>query len=186
MLAATMIAIRTLISMTVLTGILYPLLVYGIGSVFFKTEANGSLLARQGQVVGSELIAQKFASDRYFHSRPSAVDYGTVPSGASNLGPTSAALKEAIDKRRSQYGANAPTDLITASGSGLDPHLSPDAVIYQIDRVATARGFNDQKKQKLRNAINSLTEEPQLGFLGDRTVNVLKLNLALDELTNEP
>lgn len=186
MIAASTIALRTLLTMTILTGIIYPLLIYGLGSIFFEDRAKGSLIFRQGEVVGSELLAQKFATNSYFYSRPSASDYATVPSGASNLGPTSRALQEAIEQRKQQNGDNAPPDLLTASGSGLDPHLSPEALTHQIARVAEARQFNELKKQQLRNAITELTEEPQFGFLGGKRVNVLKLNMALDRLANEP
>lgn len=178
-------ALRVLLTLSVLTGVIYPLFIYGVAELFFPWKANGSLILKNNKVVGSELIAQKFASNQYFYARPSADDYNTAPSAASNFGPTSQALKDAIDKRKSQYGANAPAELLTTSGSGLDPHLSPESVLFQLDRVVAARGFNEAKKQKLVDTIERLTEEPWLGFLGAKKVNILKLNLALDELNHE-
>jgi K+-transporting ATPase ATPase C chain len=186
MFAAGLIAIRTVLAMTILTGIIFPVLIYGVGALLFKQQANGSLITKQGQIVGSELLAQKFESNIYFYSRPSASEFVATPSGASNLGPTSAALKDILNERREQNGAEAPADLLTASGSGLDPHLSPEAVVFQIDRVASARGLNEEKTQEVRRLIDTFTEQPQLGLLGARRVNVLKLNLALDDIANEP
>lgn len=163
---------------SVLTGVIYPLAITGISQVAFHDKANGSLVGRNGQPVGSELLAQKFESPRYFWPRPSAGDYGTVPSGASNLGPTSAALRSNVTAHAAKLGANAPADLLFASGSGLDPHISPEAARFQIARVATARGVSADQIAAL---VEKFVEPPQWGFLGEARVNVLKLNLALDQ-----
>jgi potassium-transporting ATPase KdpC subunit len=125
------------------------------------------------------LLVQKFESPRYFWPRPSSADYATVPSGASNKGPTSADLKKSIDERRAKFGNDAPVDLLTASGSGLDPHISPAAARLQVARVAAARNMSIQKVTTL---VDQTIEEPQLGFLGEPRLNVLQLNRALDQL----
>ena len=176
------VSIRIFLVLTVLTGIAYPLLVFGIGQVFFPSQTAGSLIEKDGKIIGSKLIAQKFSSDRYFHSRPSATDYATLPSGASNFGPPSAALRDEVNKRRMLLGPNAPDDLLTASGSGLDPHLSPSAVFFQVPRVLSARKLDTASKEKLSTLISSLIEEPQFGFLGAPRVNILALNLAVDTM----
>lgn len=175
-------ALKMFTVMTVLLGVLYPLLVTFIGKSFFSAQAGGSLIERDGKVVGSSLIAQKFASDRYFASRPSAGDYNPLPSGGTNLGPTSKKLKESADSARLKLGAGAPQDLIFSSGSGLDPHISPDAAKFQIGRVAVARGFDSAKKAALSALVDSQTLNRQIGFLGEERVNVLELNLALDRM----
>lgn len=173
-------SLRCLVAFVILTGVLYPLLINSIGQFFWPEKSQGTLIYSEGKVIGSELIAQKFTSDRYFHSRPSAADFATIPSGASNLAPTSKALKETVQERVKIYGEHAPLDLLTASGSGLDPHLSPDAVLSQLDRVARSRGITDRKLEELKNLVNSSIEEPTFGFMGKRRINVLKLNIELD------
>lgn len=170
-------SLRILLALTVLTGVLYPLLVSGIARIAFRRAATGSLVQQDGRVIGSALLAQKTESPRYFWPRPSGGDYATVPSGASNLGPTSGALGKAVAERRAKFGENAPDDLLTASGSGLDPHLSPAAAKYQAARVAGARQLPVEQVHAL---VDELTEPPQLGFLGEPRVNVLALNMALD------
>lgn len=165
-------SLRVLLVLTVLTGIAYPLVVTGIARVVFREQANGSAGPQ-----GSKLLAQKTESLKYFWPRPSAGDYATVASGASNKGPTSADLAKAIAERREKFGKDAPDELLTASGSGLDPHLSPAAAKYQAVRVAVERKMSVEKVCAL---IDELTEGPQLGFLGEPRVNVLALNLALD------
>jgi K+-transporting ATPase ATPase C chain len=172
-------SLRIYIVLTLLTGIIYPLAMTGVAQLLFPRQANGSRIVVQDKLVGSDLIAQKFESPRYFWPRPSAVDYATVASGASNKGPTAADLKKSIDERRQKFGADAPVDLLTASGSGLDPHISPEAARSQIPRVATARQIPEDKIFAL---IDKITEAPQLGFLGEPRVNVLRLNRALDQL----
>jgi len=172
-------SLRIYVVLTVLTGVLYPLAMTGIAQLFFARQANGSRVVQNGQLAGSELIAQKFESPRYFWPRPSAADYATVASGASNKGPTSADLKKSIDERRAKFGSDAPVDLLTASGSGLDPHISPEAARWQIARVATARKVSIETISAL---VDRITEQPQFGFLGEPRVNVLQLNRALDQL----
>ena len=139
-------------------------------------------IIKDNKVLGSSLIAQKFTSERYFQSRPSAGDYATIPSGASNLGPTSAAFKEAVDKKRAQLGENAPADLLTTSGSGLDPHLSPEGIRFQIPKLVKARNLDEASSKKLNDLVTTMIEGPQFGFLGNPRVNVLALNLAVDAM----
>lgn len=179
-------ALRMLIVMTVLTGVAYPLLVTGIATVFFSQQASGSLTFVKGAIVGSDLIGQSFESPRYFHSRPSAVDNNPLTSGGSNLSPASSDLKKLVQERILKNTAENPTagfppaDLVFASASGLDPHISPQAATYQVSRVASARGLDTEIVQKL---VTDLTERPQFGILGEPRVNVLQLNLAVDRLT---
>jgi potassium-transporting ATPase KdpC subunit len=172
-------SLRIYIVLALLTGILYPLAMTGIAQLLFPSQANGSRIVQNGKLVGSDLLAQKFESSKYFWPRPSAADYATVASGASNKGPTSVDLKKSIDERRAKYGNDAPVDLLTASGSGLDPHISPEAARSQIQRVADARKMSIQQISAL---VDQATEQPQFGFLGEPRVNVLKLNLALDKI----
>jgi K+-transporting ATPase ATPase C chain len=178
-----------LLLLTVLTGLIYPLTVTGLAQVFFPDRANGSLIVREGKVVGSKLIGQYFDKPEYFRGRPSATapfPYNAAASAGSNLGPTNPALIEAVKARVAALRAadpdNAmpiPVDLVTASGSGLDPHISPAAALYQVKRVARARSLDEIIVQTL---IAEHTEERQFGLLGERKVNVLQLNLALDSL----
>jgi K+-transporting ATPase ATPase C chain len=175
----TLESLRIYIVLTLLTGIIYPLAITGVAQLLFPRQANGSRILAQEKLVGSDLIAQKFESPRYFWPRPSAADYATVASGASNKGPTAADLKKSIDERRQKFGAHAPVDLLTASGSGLDPHISPEAALSQIPRVAAARHI---PADKIVSLVGKIAEAPQLGFLGEPRVNVLRLNRALDQL----
>ena len=172
-------SLRLYLVITLLTGIIYPLAFTGFAEALFPVQANGSRVFTQGKLTGSSLLAQKFESPRYFWPRPSAADFATVPSGASNQGPTSAALKKSIAERREKFGQDAPIDLLTASGSGLDPHLSPEAARSQTARVAKARGLTNPAVTAL---VEQAIELPQFGFLGEPRVNVLQLNLALDRL----
>ena len=176
-----------LVLMTVITGVLYPLVVTGIAQLAFAHTANGSVIERDGKALGSELIGQAFADPKYFWSRPSATSpFPNNPSssGASNLGPTNSALTDAVRQRIDALHAAdpdnkdpIPVDLVTASASGVDPHISPAAARYQIARVARARGVPVARVAAL---VDRATEGRQLGILGEPRVNVLKLNLTLD------
>lgn len=183
------IAVKLLLIMTLITGLIYPLLVTGIAKVCFAHKAEGSLITKNGVVVGSELIGQKFSEPKYFWPRPSAIDYNPLPSGGSNLGPTSADLKAAIDRRRLQLqtangqSQEIPINLLCASGSGLDPHISPEAAYFQLDRIIKARGIDLEDKTLLNILIDKHTEAPTWYLFGEPRVNVLKLNLALDSLS---
>ncbi|WBO22796.1 potassium-transporting ATPase subunit KdpC [Sphingomonas abietis] len=167
-----------------LLGLAYPLAMTGIAQALFPHQANGSLVMEKGQPVGSALIGQAFASNRYFHPRPSAAGkgYDAMASSGSNLGPTSQALVDRLKgdiSKNSVAGTNIPPDLLTASASGLDPDLSPEAALYQVDRVAHARGLSPATVETL---VTHAIERPWLPFLGDPHVNVLALNRALDRM----
>ncbi len=175
-------AILTTVFWTIAVGGIYPLLMDGVGAAFFPHQAQGSLVSRDGKIVGSSLIGQSFSSDRYFHSRPSAVNYDPSSSGASNYGWTSADLKKAYEQyvsdwKKANGDATPPMDMVSASGSGLDPDISPDSAELQVPRVAAARGI---PAPQLLALVRRFEEGPQLGFLGEPRVNVLELNLALD------
>ena len=182
-------ALTMLLLLTVLTGLIYPLTVTGLAQVFFPDRANGSLIMSEDKVIGSKLIGQHFDKPEYFWSRPSATapfPYNAAASAGSNLGPTNPALIEAVKARVAALRAAdpgndlpIPVDLVTASGSGLDPHISPAAALYQVKRVARARSLDEIIVQTL---IAEHTEERQFKLLGERRVNVLQLNLALDAL----
>ena len=187
-------AIRMFVALTVLTGVIYPLVVTGIARAVFPKRAGGSLVTVNGKVIGSALLAQRFSSDKYFWPRPSAGDdgtnYATVPSSASNLGPTSSNLVAAVQSRLAGFrlanglatNAPVPPEIVFTSGSGLDPDISPEAARLQIDRVARARHFSPEQTQTLAALVEQSIEPRQFGFLGEPCVNVLKLNLALDSL----
>jgi K+-transporting ATPase ATPase C chain len=183
-------ALKLIALMTIILGILYPLVITGITQAIFPHKANGSLLETNGKIVGSSLIGQKFESERYFWPRPSAIDYNPLPSGGSNLGPTNAELQRQITFRRSMLlKAHAlsertiiPLDLLFASGSGLDPHISPEAARFQAERIARARGFDRNTENRLNHLIDEYIEPRTLVILGEPRVNVLKINLALDSL----
>jgi K+-transporting ATPase ATPase C chain len=180
--------LRIKLYMTILLGVVYPLAMTGISQVLFPHQANGSLVMAGGKAIGSELIGQNFGKPEYFQPRPSAAGndgYDPTASGGSNYGPTSQKLidrvKASIDKFRKEnpdYTGPLPADLVTASASGLDPHLSPDSARAQASRVAKARGVTVDQMNQL---IGQFTEGPDLGFLGEPRVNVLKLNLAADQ-----
>jgi potassium-transporting ATPase KdpC subunit len=180
-----LISVLMTIVTTILLGIIYPLMVTGLAQVFFKDKANGQLIVQNGKVVGSRIIGQAFTGSAYFHSRPSAAGngYDAANSSPSNLGPTNQHL---IDRVKSDVAANqvdhpqqaVPVDLITTSGSGLDPHISPAGAEFQVSRVAKERGI---RADDLRQLVLKHTEGRQMGFLGEARVNVLELNLELDQ-----
>jgi potassium-transporting ATPase KdpC subunit len=179
-------ALKLFLIMTVITGIIYPLLITAIGQVVFPRKANGSFIKADGRFIGSELIGQKFTSDKYFCPRPSAIDYNPLPSGGSNLGPTSAALKDSVMARRDiLVRANpgsviVPIDLLFASGSGLDPDISPDAARFQVSRVARARRLDIEGENKLFKLVEKQIRQPDFGIFGEPRINVLRLNILLD------
>lgn len=185
-------ALTLLVTLTTITGPIYSLLVTGIGRALFPQQAAGSLIERDGKLVGSRLIGQHFTDPQYFWGRPSATapqSYNAAASGGSNLGPLNPALKEAVESRVSALRAAdpgntapIPVDLVTASASGLDPHISPAAAEYQIMRVAHARGL---APETVRNLVARQTENRRWGIFGEPRVNVLELNLALDPLSSQ-
>ena len=189
-------AILVLLLLTAITGLAYPLVITEIAGAIFPKQAQGSLIVRDGKVIGSELIGQEFKSDKYFHGRPSATTapdpadssktvpapYNAANSGGSNLGPTSKALsdriKEDVDRLRAENpSASVPVDLVTTSGSGLDPDISPDGALFQVPRVAKARNMPEDKVRRL---VTENTSRRLVGIFGEPKVNVLALNLALD------
>jgi potassium-transporting ATPase KdpC subunit len=189
-------AIVLVVALTLITGLIYPLVMTGLAQVLFPRQANGSLIEQGGKVVGSALIGQPFTGDGYFHGRPSAttkpdpndatktVDapYNAANSGGSNLGPTNKALiervKGEVDKWKAQnLSAQVPIDLVTTSGGGLDPHITPQAALFQVPRVASARNMPEDR---IRQLVDQNTEARTLGLLGEPRVNVLTLNMALD------
>jgi K+-transporting ATPase ATPase C chain len=179
-------AVGFVVLLTVLTGVIYPLAVTGIAQALFRHQANGSLISDNGETVGSELIGQPFSDPRYFWGRLSATGYDAADSSGSNYGPTNPALLEAIQARIDALKAvdpdnqePIPVDLVTSSASGLDPDISPAAAQYQIPRVARYRGLSEEQVSAL---VGRFSEGRQFGILGEPRVNVLKLNMALDEL----
>lgn len=191
-------AIILVLALTLITGLVYPLAITGIAGILFPDQARGSLIMRDGKVVGSSLIGQEFKGDGYFHGRPSATTapdpadatktvpapYNAVNSGGSNLGPTSKELtkrvKQEVDRLKAENPAEAvPVDLVTTSGSGLDPHISPAAALFQVQRVAKARKMQESDLRKL---VGEHTEGRLAGLLGEPRVNVLALNLDLDRV----
>jgi K+-transporting ATPase KdpC subunit len=179
-------AVGFVVLLTVITGVIYPLAVTGIAQALFRHQANGSLISDNGDTVGSELIGQPFSDPRYFWGRLSATEYDAAASSGSNYGPTNPGLLEATQERIDALKAvdpdnqePIPVDLVTSSGSGLDPHISIAAAQYQIPRVARYRGLSEDEVSAL---VDRFTDGRQFGILGEPRVNVLKLNLALDEL----
>jgi K+-transporting ATPase ATPase C chain len=183
-------SLKMLLVMIILTGIAYPLFMTGVAQITFPARANGSLVMKAGKIVGSELIGQQFDSSIYLWSRPSAINYNPIPSGASNLGPTSYKLAKQIAERRDLFSKGnfltdatvIPKEMIFASASGLDPHISPEAALLQMERVATARHYTEAQKEQFLQLIKSKTEEPQFFIFGERRINVFELNLELDKI----
>ncbi len=180
------VAVLMTVVTTILLGLVYPMLVTVLAQAIFPAQANGQLIVRDGQVIGSPLIAQEFSSPQYFHPRPSAAGsgYDAANSAGSQLGPTNRKLIDTIREnvasaRRDNPGRPVPIDLVTASASGLDPHISPAAAEFQVPRVARTRGISEHD---LRRLVLEHTDGRQWGFLGEPRVNVLELNLALDKL----
>ena len=175
---------------TVLTGIIYPLLITGFAQLFFSRKANGSLIIKDNKTIGSELIGQQFDTVIYFMSRPSAITYNPLPSGGSNYGLTNTKLKNLVYERKQQFITyneldsltEIPSEMLFASASGLDPHISPKAAYLQVERIVQSRNFNNEQKQKLEQLIKNQTEAPQFFCLGEERVNVLLLNLETDKI----
>jgi K+-transporting ATPase ATPase C chain len=185
MLRQSVIAFRMLLVLTVITGLAYPDIVTGLAESLYPEQSNGSLVRQNGKVIGSSLIAQNFTRPEYFHPRPSAVNYDAAASGASNLGPTSQVLVDRVKAEAAKFRAEnpefsgpIPSDLLTTSGSGLDPDISPASALAQVPRVAKARGADPKLVEDL---MLALVEGRDLGLLGEPRVNVLELNLLLDQ-----
>jgi K+-transporting ATPase ATPase C chain len=169
--------------LTIALGLLYPLAIWGVAQVVFPHQANGSLIEKDGKIIGSELIGQQFTSEKYFHSRPSANNYDAGNSGGTNLGPTSQKLitrvkTDALNLQTENAEMKIPADLVTTSASGLDPHISPAAAEFQIPRISKARNLSATDLRKL---VAQFTEGRQFGIFGEPRVNVLRLNLELDK-----
>ncbi len=183
-------SLRMLAAMTLLAGVLYPLITTLVAQFLFPRQSSGSMIRANGTIIGSELLGQQFQSDGYFWGRPSAVGYNPLPSGASNLGLASKALMDSVEKRKAAFigrnslgaGTPVPPEMLSASGSGLDPHISPEAALLQVERIARSRRLDARERDELAALVHRHIEGPQFGILGDPRVNVLLLNLALDGL----
>lgn len=183
------ISLRIFVFFSVFTGIVYPLFVTGIAQIVFPGNANGSLIVKENKVIGSKLIGQQNDSVIYFSSRPSTISYNPLPSGGSNYGLTNHKLKDAVNERKLYFIlqnqlnslTEIPSEMLFASASGLDPHISPKAALLQVDRIAAARNFSAAQKSRLIDNIEKLTEKPQFSIFGEERINVLMLNIGLDE-----
>jgi potassium-transporting ATPase KdpC subunit len=184
------VSLKIFLFFTVLTGIIYPLLITGIAQSLFPSKANGSLVYKDNKVIGSKLIGQQFDSTIYFSSRPSAISYNPLPSGGSNYGLTNVKLTNLVNKRKTNFIAfnqldsltSIPSGMLFASGSGLDPHISPEAALLQVERIANIRHFDDNQKKRVLQRIKYLAEPPRFSILGEARINVLILNLELDTM----
>lgn len=180
-------AIKVLIAMTLITGVAYPLLITGFAQVCYSNKANGSMIIKNNQVLGSELIGQSFSSPEFFWGRPSAIGNNPMPSGGSNLSPVGELFKTQFQARldtiRKYHGnielSQIPKDLLFASGSGVDPHIAPETAYFQVERIAMARNYNQAQKEKLKDLIKKSIESRDFFIFGEERVNVLKLNLEL-------
>ncbi|MFN8257464.1 MAG: potassium-transporting ATPase subunit KdpC [Bacteroidales bacterium] len=183
-------ALMLFLILTLVTGVAYPLFITGVAQIAFHENANGSLIVKDKTIAGSELIGQQFDSVIYFTSRPSVLNYNPLPSGGSNYGLTNTKLKNLVDERKKNFiGFNhldsntvVPSEMLFASGSGLDPHISPEAALLEVDRISKARNFNNAQVQNLKKLIENNTELPQYLLFGQKRINVLKLNMELDKL----
>jgi potassium-transporting ATPase KdpC subunit len=185
-----LISLKIFLFFTILTGLVYPLFITAFAQIFFPKNACGSLIIKGNNVIGSELIGQQFDSSIYFFSRPSAITYNPLPSGGSNYGISNTKLKTLVFERKERFLLEnkldsltiIPSEMLFASGSGLDPHISVKAALLQVNRVCNSRDFDESQKQKVIQSITSLTEFPQFKFLGEERINVLALNLKLNSL----
>jgi K+-transporting ATPase ATPase C chain len=185
------ISLKIFFFFTVLTGIVYPLFVTAMAQLVFPDKANGSLIIKDNKLAGSELIGQQFVGDIYFSSRPSAISYNPLPSGGSNFGLTNAKLKHSVDSLKNQFivfnqldiNTKIPSEMLFASASGLDPHISQKAALLQVERISKVRHFESDRRQLLLQCVKEMTEAPQYLCLGQERVNVLKLNIALDKIS---
>ena len=184
-------SVKVLLLFTVLTGVIYPLVITGIGQILFPYKSNGSLISLDNKVIGSELIAQKFEKDKYFQSRPSFTDFTSMPSGGSNLAIASLNYKDKSDSMCNSFKEKnllpkespVPSEMMSYSASGNDPHISRmQSALLQVIRISKARNFDNNKKVKLLNIIDTFTEKPQFGILGEERINVLMINLEIDKL----
>jgi K+-transporting ATPase ATPase C chain len=185
------IALKIFLFFTILTGVVYPLLVTGIAQITFPAKANGSIIYKDNKAIGSELIGQQFDTAIYFSSRPSAVSYNPLPSGGSNYGLTNIKLKNQVADRKTHFWkfnhldslkTTIPSEMVFASASGLDPHISLKAAMLQVNRIANARKFNKNQKHKIVQCVQKHIEEPQFLCLGEQRINVLLLNIELDKI----
>jgi K+-transporting ATPase ATPase C chain len=183
-------ALKIFLFFTLLTGIIYPLFVTGIAQILFPENANGSLVFKDKMIIGSKLIGQQFDTTIYFSSRPSAISYNPMPSGGSNYGSTNLKLKSLVIERRNRFLSFnkldtliiVPSEMLFASGSGLDPHISPEAAMLQVDRIVKYRSYTSEQRDKLIRLIKEMTRYPQFHLLGQERINVFLLNLSLDKI----
>lgn len=184
------ISLKIFLFFTILTGIIYPLFITAIAQIIFPAKANGSLIYKDSKVIGSELIGQQFDTAIYFSSRPSAILYNSLPSGGSNYGLTNAKLKKLVIERKKHFIAfnhldsltTIPSEMLFSSASGIDPHISPQAALLQVDRIAKTRNFDQNQKLRLIQCIKDVREPRQYFLLGEERINVLVLNLELNKL----
>jgi K+-transporting ATPase ATPase C chain len=183
-------SIKLFAALTIITGIIYPLCVTVLAQITFPFQSNGSIINLDGKNIGSELIGQDFSSNKYFKGRPSSIDHNPMPSGGSNLGPASARLIDSVQEREQIFrktnalpeNRQIPSEMLFASASGVDPQISPESALMQVNRICSARGFDENKKKKLLELINRLIEKPQWGIFGESRINVLLLNIELDKM----